>query len=74
MGYGGRCSGGDQAVAFGVAVARIAHRHFSASQRDFIGGFVGATFMMAIQFGAGGVFSNEVGLGSAAIAVAVAKT
>ncbi len=39
------------------------------------GGFLGATVMMAIQFGiARGVFSNESGLGSAPIAAAAAKT
>ena len=38
------------------------------------GGFVGATIMMAIRFGvARGVFSNEAGLGSAAIAHAHAQ-
>lgn len=40
-----------------------------------MGGFLGATFMMAIQNGiARGVFSNESGLGSAPIAAAAAKT
>jgi len=39
------------------------------------GGFAGATVMMAIRYGvARGVFSNEAGLGSAAIAHAAAKT
>lgn len=39
------------------------------------GGFVGATIMMAIRFGvARGVFSNEAGMGSAAIAHAAAQT
>ncbi|AGF73340.1 alanine/glycine:cation symporter family protein [Corynebacterium halotolerans] len=39
------------------------------------GGFVGAGFMLAIQFGvARGIFSNESGMGSAAIAAAAAKT
>ncbi len=39
------------------------------------GGFAGATVLMAIRFGvARGIFSNEAGLGSAAIAHAVAKT
>ena len=39
------------------------------------GGFVGSTFIMAIQFGvARGIFSNESGMGSAAIAAAAAKT
>lgn len=40
-----------------------------------VGGFAGATMMMAIQYGiARGVFSNEAGLGSAPIAAAAAKT
>ncbi len=40
-----------------------------------VGGFAGATMLMAIQFGvARGVFSNEAGLGSAPIAHAAAKT
>jgi len=39
------------------------------------GGFVGAGIMLAIQFGvARGIFSNESGMGSAAIAAAAAKT
>ena len=39
------------------------------------GGFAGATVMAAIRFGvARGIFSNEAGLGSAAIAHAAAKT
>jgi AGCS family alanine or glycine:cation symporter len=40
-----------------------------------VGGFAGATIMMAIRFGvARGVFSNESGLGSAPIAAAAAQT
>ena len=40
-----------------------------------VGGFVGATILEAVRFGvARGVFSNEAGLGSAAIAHAAAKT
>lgn len=39
------------------------------------GGFAGSTIMLAIQFGvARGIFSNESGMGSAAIAAAAAKT
>ncbi|MEX0840138.1 MAG: sodium:alanine symporter family protein [Parvibaculum sp.] len=39
------------------------------------GGFIGATVMLAIRWGfARGIFSNEAGLGSAAIAHAAAKT
>ncbi|MFV0425437.1 MAG: alanine/glycine:cation symporter family protein [Beutenbergiaceae bacterium] len=39
------------------------------------GGFAGSTIMIAVQFGvARGIFSNESGMGSAAIAAAAAKT
>ena len=39
------------------------------------GGFVGSGIMLAVQFGvARGIFSNESGMGSAAIAAAAAKT
>ncbi|MGC5629236.1 alanine/glycine:cation symporter family protein [Georgenia sp. Z1344] len=39
------------------------------------GGFVGSTIMLAVQFGvARGIFSNESGMGSAAIAAAAART
>lgn len=39
------------------------------------GGFLGATIMMAVRYGvARGIFSNESGMGSAAIAAAAAKT
>ena len=40
-----------------------------------VGGFVGSTFVMALQYGAArGLFSNESGMGSAAIAAAAART
>lgn len=40
-----------------------------------VGGFLGSTFIMAIQYGvARGIFSNESGMGSAAIAAAAART
>lgn len=40
-----------------------------------VGGFLGSTVLLAIQFGVSkGVFSNEAGLGSLAIAAASAKT
>nr|WP_237564153.1 amino acid carrier protein [Actinomyces sp. 432] len=40
-----------------------------------VGGFAGSTMLMAIKFGmARGIFSNESGMGSAAIAAAAAKT
>ncbi len=43
--------------------------------RAGVGGFAGATVMMAMRFGvARGVFSNEAGLGSAPIAHAAART
>ncbi len=39
------------------------------------GGFIGSTIMIAVQMGvARGIFSNESGMGSAAIAAAAAKT
>nr|WP_244924909.1 sodium:alanine symporter family protein [Actinomyces bowdenii] len=39
------------------------------------GGFLGSTVLMAVQYGvARGIFSNESGMGSAAIAAAAAKT
>ena len=45
------------------------------SARAGVGGFAGATVMMAMRFGvARGVFSNEAGLGSAPIAHAAART
>ena len=43
--------------------------------RGAVGGFAGSTFLMALQYGvARGIFSNESGMGSAAIAAAAAKT
>jgi len=40
-----------------------------------VGGFAGSTIMIAVQFGvARGIFSNESGMGSAAIAAASAQT
>ena len=40
-----------------------------------LGGFAGSTLIMAMQYGAArGIFSNESGMGSAAIAAAAAKT
>jgi len=40
-----------------------------------VGGFIGSTFVMALQFGAArGIFANESGLGSAPIAAAAART
>lgn len=40
-----------------------------------VGGFLGSSFIIAMQYGvARGIFSNESGMGSAAIAAAAAKT
>lgn len=45
------------------------------SGHGVLGGFAGSTFLMALQYGvARGIFSNESGMGSAAIAAAAAKT
>ena len=43
--------------------------------RGAVENFANSTFLMAIQYGvARGIFSNESGMGSAAIAAAAAKT
>ena len=56
-----------------AAFALIFSSAFSGSAAS--GGFLGATIWMAIRFGvARGIFSNESGLGSAAIAHGAAKT
>ena len=55
------------------ALALIVHDAFTGSAAA--GGFVGSTFMVALQYGvARGIFSNESGMGSAAIAAAAART
>lgn len=55
------------------AFATIFHDAFTGTAAT--GGFVGSGIMLAIQFGvARGIFSNESGMGSAAIAAAAAKT
>ncbi|MEN1759217.1 sodium:alanine symporter family protein [Anoxynatronum sibiricum] len=55
------------------AFALIFRHAFTA--KAGVGGFAGATVMMAMRFGvARGVFSNEAGLGSAPIAHAAART
>ena len=55
------------------AIAAIFRSAFTGQAA--IGGFAGASVMMAIQMGISrGVFSNESGLGSAPIAAAAAKT
>ena len=56
-----------------AALASIFTQAFSGSAAT--GGFVGSVFMIALQMGvARGIFSNESGMGSAAIAAAAAKT
>ncbi|BHH82117.1 alanine/glycine:cation symporter family protein [Desulforhopalus sp. 52FAK] len=56
-----------------AALAFIVKQAFNPTAA--VGGFAGATIMMAIRFGvARGVFSNESGLGSAPIAAAAAQT
>jgi len=60
-------------TAVPAAVATIVESAFSGSAAA--GGFAGATIWAAIRFGvARGIFSNEAGLGSAAIAHAAART
>ena len=60
---------GQVPAAFGLIIKQ------AFSPTSAVGGFAGATIMMAIRFGvARGVFSNESGLGSAPIAAAAAKT
>jgi alanine or glycine:cation symporter, AGCS family len=55
------------------AVGLIIQSAFSGQAA--LGGFVGSTFWMALQYGAArGIFSNESGLGSAPIAAAAART
>lgn len=49
--------------------------HDAFTTRGATGGFAGSTLMLAIQYGvARGIFSNESGMGSAAIAAAAART
>jgi len=56
-----------------AAFVTIVHSAFNGHAA--VGGFAGTAVMMAIQFGiARGIFSNEAGLGSAAIAHASAQT
>jgi len=56
-----------------VAFMQIFHDAFTGTAA--VGGFVGSTFLFAARFGiARGLFSNEAGQGSAAIAHAAAKT
>jgi len=56
-----------------AAIMLIVEDAFTGTAAE--GGFLGATVMMAVRWGfARGIFSNEAGLGSAAIAHAAAKT
>ena len=56
-----------------AALAQIFHDAFTGSAAT--GGFVGSVLIIAVQFGvARGIFSNESGMGSAAIAAAAART
>ncbi len=56
-----------------AAFVEIFTSAFSGSSA--VGGFVGSTIMIAVQYGvARGIFSNESGMGSAAIAAASAQT
>lgn len=56
-----------------AALGRIVEAAFTGQAA--VGGFAGATVMLAIQMGVSrGVFSNEAGLGSSSIAAAAAKT
>ena len=56
-----------------AAFAQIFSEAFTGTSA--IGGFAGSAIIIAVQFGvARGIFSNESGMGSAAIAAAAAKT
>lgn len=56
-----------------AALGEIFGQAFTGSAA--VGGFIGSTIMIAVQFGvARGIFSNESGMGSAAIAAASAQT
>lgn len=56
-----------------AAFVTIVHDAFTGTAAT--GGFVGSAFMVVLQYGvARGIFSNESGLGSAAIAAAAART
>ena len=56
-----------------AAFATVFHDAFTGTAAA--GGFLGSTIMIAVQFGvARGIFSNESGMGSAAIAAASAQT
>ncbi|UUE22286.1 alanine/glycine:cation symporter family protein [Microbacterium sp. J1-1] len=59
--------------AIPAAFAQIFSEAFTGTSA--VGGFAGSAIIIAVQFGvARGIFSNESGMGSAAIAAAAAKT
>ncbi|WP_102192058.1 alanine/glycine:cation symporter family protein [Microbacterium aurantiacum] len=59
--------------ALPAAFAQIFSEAFTGTSA--VGGFAGSAIIIAVQFGvARGIFSNESGMGSAAIAAAAAKT
>lgn len=61
------------ASAVPAALSLVFSSAFTGSSA--VGGFLGSTIMIAVQFGvARGIFSNESGMGSAAIAAASAQT
>lgn len=61
------------AAAVPAAIAQVFREAFTGSSA--VGGFAGSAVMLAIRFGvARGLFSNESGLGSAAMAAAAAQT
>lgn len=61
------------AAAIPGALALIVHDAFTGTAAT--GGFAGSVFLVTLQYGvARGIFSNESGMGSAAIAAAAART
>ncbi|WP_435744660.1 alanine/glycine:cation symporter family protein [Microbacterium sp. PMB16] len=59
--------------ALPAAIGQIFSEAFTGTSA--VGGFAGSAIIIAVQFGvARGIFSNESGMGSAAIAAAAAKT
>ena len=61
------------AGAVPAAISEIFSQAFTGTAA--VGGFLGSTIMIAVQYGvARGIFSNESGMGSAAIAAASAQT
>lgn len=61
------------AAAIPAAFGAVFSQAFTGSAA--VGGFLGSTLMLVVQYGmARGIFSNESGMGSAAIAAAAAQT